>query len=315
MLALTAVNQIRDHPLRQLTALISLLANFKANLYGISPLTSRRRSPYLSGSIMSVAYLIRLKLSPSVTREITTQFGYIPVIRPSPFSPMRQLAYRNGSHIIGPKMDLVGWQTLERIQIQGKIFNDRPVHIWCTLFLAKPLCYTRGSVIPFCMELESDDVQALDCLSSPKAIIVRLRRRIRYYTNGEKTLDSLEWRDSVHDSHLAVWWPSTESTDLDLKSKRILNGELRLKSDMKPTSAMGDFRVEYSVIVLAFDAPGYEPASSKLEVLREQAVEIATAYGQGPRPRMFAPPAYDTEVAPIPAAPMAFHAMSGAFFV
>ncbi|KAF8150705.1 hypothetical protein B0H34DRAFT_729909 [Crassisporium funariophilum] len=242
--------------------------------------------------------------------KILAQFGYIPIIRPDPFSQLRQLAYQEGSPLLGPNIDPVGWQSLEQVRVRGKIFNDRSINIGCTLFLAKPLCYTRGTVIPFFMELESDDIQALDLLSSPKTIVVRLRRCIKYHVNAESTLESLAWKDSIDHSQLAVWWPSTERASLDSKSKRFLNGEMHLKPDMKPTSAMAHFRIQYSVIMFPFDTPGYEAASS--DILLEQPVEIGTAHSQGPRPRMYAPPGYDSDIGPT-TAPYAFHATSAGF--
>jgi len=101
------------------------------------------------------------------------------------------------------------------------------------------LSYTRGSVIPISLRLEGDDEQALDLLSSPKAIVARLRRRIKYY---HKSVESLAWRDSIDHSQLAVWWPSTEQPER--RGVRYVNGELHLRADIKPTSAMAHFRIE-----------------------------------------------------------------------
>lgn len=87
------------------------------------------------------------------------------------------------------------------------------------------------------------DEQALDLLSLPKAIVARLERRIRYFSNGEKTLESFVWKDGIDLSQPAVWWPSTEDSQ-NSGRLRFVNGELHLKADFKPTSAMAQFRIE-----------------------------------------------------------------------
>ncbi|CAA7267038.1 unnamed protein product [Cyclocybe aegerita] len=100
------------------------------------------------------------------------------------------------------------------------------------------------------MELTSEDVQALDLLAAPKAIVVRLRRRVKSHINPEKTLESFALRDSIEHSQLAVWWASSEGTeDADhgghgRGQRRFVNGELHLRSDTKPSSAMAHFRIE-----------------------------------------------------------------------
>lgn len=115
------------------------------------------------------------------------------------------------------------------------------------------LSYTRGAILPICLSLESADEQTLDLLSSPKAIVLRLRRRIRCRMNAEKTMESLAWKDAIDDSQLAVCWPSTEGPDRDdsrssPRHRRFVNGELHLRADIKPTSSMAHFRVEVRLL-------------------------------------------------------------------
>ena len=107
------------------------------------------------------------------------------------------------------------------------------------------LYYTRGSLIPFCLRLESDDQQALDLLSPPKAIIVRLKRRIQYHFNPEH----LSLHDTVDYSDRAVLWPSAECSGDPSKRLRFVNGELHIKPDTKPSSAVGDFRIQVRVML------------------------------------------------------------------
>lgn len=102
-------------------------------------------------------------------------------------------------------------------------------------------------MIPLCLRLEGDDAQALDLLSNPKAAVVRLRRRIKYHYNAEKTMESFAWKDAIDHSQLAVWWPSTEGAEDRHGRLRYVNGELHLRSDIKPTSAMASFRIEVRI--------------------------------------------------------------------
>lgn len=77
-----------------------------------------------------------------------------------------------------------------------------------------------------------------------------MRRRIKYHKNAEKTLESLSWKDAIDHSQLAVWWPSTEGTTTDGHGTvKFVNGELHLRPDVKPTSAMASFAVEVSIPV------------------------------------------------------------------
>lgn len=59
------------------------------------------------------------------------------------------------------------------------------------------LSYTRGSIIPLHLVIQSHNIQALETLSAPQAIICRLRRNIRYVTQ-------LVIRAYIHDFSLLV---------------------------------------------------------------------------------------------------------------
>ncbi|KDR78970.1 hypothetical protein GALMADRAFT_154856 [Galerina marginata CBS 339.88] len=228
--------------------------------------------------------------------RIFARFGYIPISRPPPLPNLRRLSYQEGTLLLGPTIDPEGWYSEDSVTIQGSVFNNRTVQIGCTLCLAKPLCYTRGSLIPLFLRLESDDQQSLDLLSAPKAISVALKRRIRYHFNPSKALGMYHLRDTIDYSQPAVWWPSTEGSEEPLGRFRFLNGELHLQPDMKPTSAMGDFRMEYNVVFFPFDTTGFEPSDNG--ALLEYPIDIVTSFAHGPRPRKFAPPGYESEARP-----------------
>lgn len=52
--------------------------------------------------------------------------------------------------------------------------------------------------------------------------------------------------------------------------------------------------VQYSIVLFPFDAVGVELEES--EPLIEVPVNIVTSYAPGPRPRMFAPPGYESDI-------------------
>ncbi|KAF5326885.1 hypothetical protein D9619_004143 [Psilocybe cf. subviscida] len=247
----------------------------------------------------SINYEVSLRLGRNklrVDHRIPAAFGYIPITRPPPMPPLRLQAYAQGTSLLGPTIDPDGWHSTDAVSIKGRAFNSRAFNIQCKLFLAKPLAYTRGSVIPLCLRLESPDAQVLDMLSNPKAIVTRMRRRIKYHYNAEKTVESFAWRDAIDHSQLALWWPSAEGSEDRHGRVRYVNGELHLRSDIKPTSAMSSFRVEYSIVLFQFDAVGVDCSESP-EDLIEQPVDIVTAYAPGARPRMLAPPGYEADIA------------------
>ncbi|KAF8908137.1 hypothetical protein CPB84DRAFT_1822211 [Gymnopilus junonius] len=231
---------------------------------------------------------------------LSAPFAFIPLTTPPPLPPLRRLAYQEGTPLLGPKVDPDGWHHNDSVQIQGVLFNNQSAKVECKLFLSKPLSYTRGSIIPLCMTLESDDKHALDLLSAPKSIAVRVRRRIRYAPTPQKLFEASNWRDEVDHSQRAVWWPATNSAgEVSQERFRILNGELHLKPIMTPTSTMGMYKLEYSVVLLPFDSPGFKPVGRedhvKDHVLLEQPITIVTAYAPGPRPRATTPANYEPD--------------------
>jgi hypothetical protein len=63
--------------------------------------------------------------------SLSTNFGYRPVTRPNPSSALRQLAYREGSNLIGPDGDSNGWKVLPPVKITGSLFDVRTVQATC----------------------------------------------------------------------------------------------------------------------------------------------------------------------------------------
>ncbi|KAF8968052.1 hypothetical protein BDZ97DRAFT_449634 [Flammula alnicola] len=240
---------------------------------------------------VSVQYDLTIVVSRGKLRadnRIKTAFGYVPSTRPDPPSLLRQLAYQQFLPLPGPLSDPEGWKTLRPVTVRGTMFGVHRAEAKCTLSLAKPLCYARGTVMPCFLTLEGRDTQALDLLSAPTSIVLSLRRRVRFYNKTSSSRKDVAWNETVEDMGTAVWWPSTDSRSDS--NTRHLEGEIRLAKDLRPTSEMGHFSISYSAVQCPFAAVGF---TSDTAALLSEPVEIATMHAKGPRTNAYAPPAYD----------------------
>ncbi|KAJ7761955.1 hypothetical protein DFH07DRAFT_739629 [Mycena maculata] len=244
----------------------------------------------------SISYEISVLVSRGKLRadsQVKTRFGYIPNIRPDPPSVLRQLAYRENSMLPGPEVDPVGWKTSPTSVIRGTVFKTRQVAVHCILSLANPLSYTRGTVLPCRMILESGDNHALDMFSAPAAPLVTLRRCVRFQNLSTSSKRGADWVESFEDVARAVWWPSASGNDAPYT--RCLEGEIKLPKDLTSTSSIGRFTVSYTVVVSSFETAGFVPSSS--QPILVEPVTIATTHARdSPRPQEYAPPNY----APLP---------------
>ncbi|KAJ7467198.1 hypothetical protein FB451DRAFT_1137875 [Mycena latifolia] len=234
----------------------------------------------------SVHYSIELRIVRGKLRtddRVSTTIGYFSMRQPSPPSALRQLAYQENSPLLGPDADPEGWNT-QPFSAKGTIFASRMVDIKCMFSLANPLSYTRSASIPCAITIETQDTQALDLLTSPAACIVILERIM------EET--SQDWRSTSEPCGQAVFWPSTEGAPTEYSYRRHLMGEIHLKPNLQPTSAVFGFAVKYAVIVFPFQAAGFKPVDNA--PLIQQPVEITTRYALGPRQKTFSPPMYET---------------------
>ncbi|KAJ6531971.1 hypothetical protein B0H19DRAFT_1242118 [Mycena capillaripes] len=235
--------------------------------------------------------------------RLSTTINYTTLSRPGPPSRLRQLAYQQHTALLGPDSDPDGWHTLPPVRTRGKLLGaSRSVDATCRFSLATPLCYTRGTTIPCAILIECNDPEALELLSTPESVVVRLRRNVRFHT-GEKAAthygdvaSKLVWKEELDHSELASWWPAsdrgleTDSTDtLVIQApRRMCRGEIQLRPDLITSSSIAHFRIEYSVVLFPFDAPGYE--SLDREPLVIEPVEIASEYADGPLPVQYSSP-------------------------
>ncbi|KAH7925634.1 hypothetical protein BV22DRAFT_1128866 [Leucogyrophana mollusca] len=242
----------------------------------------------LVGSMVRYELKLRVKKGKfNSPTKIRTVINFTPLIRPDPPSLLRQISYQEHSPLLGPDQDPDGWHTLPAVGTAGRIFNDRNVEVKCTLSLAKPLCYPRGSILPFHVVLHSDDEQALDLLASSQALDIRLRRAVGLPSQislREGSEGALGFRHTNMTIQSAVLWPSTLGNE---HFTRHFEGEIPLASDLKPSAHVEDFVIAYSIMLLPFKATAF--ASRDSGPLLKVPIKIATAFPEGPRPRSFAP--------------------------
>ncbi|KAF7312540.1 hypothetical protein MIND_00267900 [Mycena indigotica] len=248
-----------------------------------------------------VVHITRSKFR--VNSRVQTIFNYIPATRPPSPSPLRQLAYQQGTQLQGPEADPAGWYQLPPLTIRGTAFNKRRVEATCQLSIAKPLSFTRGSQIPCMIHLSSTDWQALDLLSAPRAIAVALRRRLRPIQPASKRSGMFDANadlsaDPAENMVFASWWPVIEET-ANITHRR-LEGEIPLPMTLKPSARIAHFAVEYSVELLPFKAIAFTPSPETQghQSLMRQQVEIVTMNAsRSPPPRSYAPPQYSVSQA------------------
>lgn len=242
---------------------------------------------------VSVQYDLTINISRGILRSdnrIRTAFGYIPSIRPDAPSLIRQLAYQQFLPIPNPTIDPDGWKVLRPVVIRGSIRGSHRVEVKSALAIAKPLCYSRGTVIPLFLTLEAREAQTMDLLAKPSALSVSLRRRVRFFNKTCTYREDVAWNENVRDVVTAVWWPSTTQEVRSDATTSYLEGEIRLPKDLRPTSEMGHFSISYAVVFSPFKVAGFE---SETPTLLHEPVEIATLHPRGIRMNAYAPPAYD----------------------
>jgi len=140
------------------------------------------------------------------------------------------------------------------------------------------------------MIIETPDEQALDLLSSPRAVVVRLQRRVTYKAgaaNHRTHAAGRGWHAAVDYPSTAVFWPGPA---YDEGKGRRLDGEIQLSKYLKPSSALMYFSITYNVMVFPFEAIAFN--STDKDPLLTKKVDIGTLYAQGPRAKVYSPPTY-----------------------
>ncbi|KAF8527348.1 hypothetical protein JB92DRAFT_2698783 [Gautieria morchelliformis] len=260
------------------------------SVYQLPPSFSERASPFSSCYIeyKVTATIHRGKLR--IDHSLSTTIVYLPRSHPSAPSVLRQLAYREHSALLGPDVDPEGWEILGTKSVTGTVFESRKVEVACLFALAKPLCYTRGTSIPFRLTLSCSDRQALDLFAGRGSLSIYLVRVLR--TGQDATDEAKPTRTdnvSVKNVGKGIYWPSED--DDDTSETRKLVGEIPVAGELKPSFVFPRVTMRYRV-TLALGAPGFDSESSGT-FSRE--VDIATVLAPGPIPRSMVPATHRNE--------------------
>ncbi|KAG6834559.1 hypothetical protein H0H93_008930 [Arthromyces matolae] len=227
-------------------------------------------------------HIARGALRPDKT--LTVPVMYTPKIIADPPSALRQLSYRDAQPLVGPLGDPGGWKTLPSVVAKPKLLETgKAAKVECTLSLANPLCYARGSVLPCRLDLESDDSAILDALSTGDAVRVVLQRRVRYYPKGLRGKPITQ----TSTAGTAIWWQSLADLRPDDPRVRIMEGEFRLSSRLQPTSNFPLCSIDYMINFFDFLSPVVHPQGGLKLPLLTQEVNIATFAPRGPRAREY----------------------------
>jgi hypothetical protein len=172
--------------------------------------------------------------------------------------------------IPGVVEDPDGWETLDPVKISGEAFGQRQVEAEYTvsathilksfhglnvvqLSLAKPLSYTRGSIIPLSLSIQCADEQVLDLLSASSSPNVKLLCNLHYTSRVKGKQGADRPPTAVHGpidasyyaefraTQGAVWWkPGSQPSS---GSARHLRGEIHIAPGLKPGLLTPEFRL------------------------------------------------------------------------
>ncbi|KAF9444876.1 hypothetical protein P691DRAFT_777965 [Macrolepiota fuliginosa MF-IS2] len=232
-----------------------------------------------------------------------------------PASKKRQAAYRDGALLPGPAADPKGWHAQGPIVISG-CYQRRPVEASCALYLAAPLSYTRGTIIPCYATFTGLDFAFLDVLATPHTINLRLSRYIRHSAPNKgkgKEVENIQSLGRLRATYIskAVWWrPAKMDTPPDPKERHI-EGEIHLPKNMIPSCNYPLFNIEYTLELFHLNLDSFIP-TSKLntkrgcpnadsddedddEPLLKTIVDITSFHEHGPVPLAFTVPTFEEE--------------------
>ncbi|KLO18745.1 hypothetical protein SCHPADRAFT_886033 [Schizopora paradoxa] len=224
------------------------------------------------------------RLNSSLSSPVT----YVPEIPVPRFSDVRERAYgQNVAFLPGPSEDQGGWYKTSFAPVRGLMFKTREIEVDYSLFIALPLTYTRGGVIPLYLVLQSKDKQAVDLLSNARAVRVALGRTLSVPNRFAPEIDSHVGGDAGASRTCRVAWRAIGAEN-SLLSCSILYGEIALPPNLTPSFSLGQFCMQYYVDVYAPQPTGFEPHTSGR--LSRTEITISANSVSGSQPRNLLPP-------------------------
>ncbi|KLO08938.1 hypothetical protein SCHPADRAFT_931505 [Schizopora paradoxa] len=254
-------------------------------VYPLPPTFTERASP----AYIDYKLTITVKRGAfKVNQTLGTSFLYIPRWRAPTPSGLRQLAYIEGTTLVGPSGDPGGWKVLQPVKLSGTIPGPKSVDLEYTLAVASPLIFATGSPIPLHLTISSNDAQALEILSEQNSPLVVLTRVIAIGSDATDDDAPRRSNNTFSEQQMrAYWWPSEEEA---AGGKKVLKGEIDVRKATKPSFKFPRFTVRYQLdlmcpTALQGDAPSNQP------ILSER-IQIVTENAEGIVPHSHAPPGY-----------------------
>ncbi|KDR78623.1 hypothetical protein GALMADRAFT_118051, partial [Galerina marginata CBS 339.88] len=188
----------------------------------------------------------------NVSARITTNVSYLPCISSSLPSAKRIVAQENDVLAPGPLSDPDGWFALSSSVFKGQLKGAGSAR---EVTIDHALSYTRGTFIPCYLRLSSEDSDALNTLSAPNALSVRLVRRLRHFLpyGGDAvsagagvtsdTVLSGMFTTVISEMAEAVWWVPPKDVPQEPYT-RYLEGEIHLSRGLEPSSTCPLFQIE-----------------------------------------------------------------------
>lgn len=251
---------------------------------GASPATHTTPQTLVErGIYATVVYQVILKVTGGGflrnTTKVVADVLYIPYIRSPDLPLLRSQAYQQGLSLMSPLRDAPGWTALPSFTVrvrqrcsQKDTQSNNTTDAVCTVYVANPTIYTRGTVIPcyiLCTPLEASDsstdnttaASLIDALASNGSISASLVQTVSFGNDvsnstsfGHAALASTSGRRTTRTMAEAVWWsPSSVPGHVESGSQRLphaqVEGEIHLPRGLLPSCENSFLSISYAVRV------------------------------------------------------------------
>ncbi|KIM35177.1 hypothetical protein M413DRAFT_368864 [Hebeloma cylindrosporum] len=168
----SAISTVHDAHLQPITR--NRDENASANIYPMPQSFLETQVTVNVGYELSV-HIVHGRFRPD--SRIKTNISYVPSIHAKPCSFAGSQPCRE---TVGQRHSTTCWFALPTVSL-GVGVNGKEEEVECTLQLAQPLSYTRGTSISCRLMLSSSSSEAINIASKTDVPRVRLRRQIRYF--------------------------------------------------------------------------------------------------------------------------------------
>ncbi|TEB23785.1 hypothetical protein FA13DRAFT_1402892 [Coprinellus micaceus] len=216
--------------------------------------------------------------------KIIANVLYVPSLISPELPILRCEAYRTGLYLCSPLEDPDGWAALKPLNIRisarrtegsSNYTKIEAITATCTVYVAKPTTYTRGTLIPcyiVCQNTNPDPNQPnhlLRTFAGQECVSLRLKRRLVYFRDARQGA-SVVARDPTAVSSgkyaglddmcdetkkvgpSAVWWSPRGAGSGEYAARAnvvTLEGEMHLDGDLLPSCDVPFLLVSYTVSV------------------------------------------------------------------